>query len=535
MDVDSRVFLIAILAVTALAGIGLAAEDQVETFLHPQHLDSGFSDSSPVQGALVALTGLLVAFAATLGAMLTSRVGWRQRLLPLFVVFISTYGAVMLLQTAMFSYIAEDLSRSASFAISPILANADATPSTFLGPLALLALCGLGIQTAVRRLNGQPAPRDGTAVQRDWVGASLLATPFLVIAAVGNIRLLIDLPDDQTGTLPYFVILPLLGAAAIGALIVISIKTWHLSAALREPHLAVVADEAWGGLRRIEWALAGAIAGLSLLATLLEAMPSATVEATAFNLNSRTHTQAQVVLVFVLMPLLGMHGRVRHLLGGDLASDPRAMRPVWAYWIVGGLGAALATVLTFTADGALWPWLAIAGPLSIVAIVVLPPRSVMLPALLGATIMWAIGNTVIGTFQLRDQAQLVFQTDPGLLAMWRALAVAVIAVAVARSARGAPGVPRVAAWPMTAGLGAAVAIIVFFELPFSAWIINEPNVEYVGIGTVVASQDAAVRFVMHGLSTVAAFSAGILAARLQRPDWFARPKAMPDLPANHRA
>ncbi len=520
---DLRVLLLAALAVTALAGIALAAEGQVETFLHPKHLAAGFSSNDTVQGNLVGITGLLVAFGATWGAMLTSRVGWRRRLLPMFVMFVSAYGAVLILQTAMFSYVAEDLSRSATFSISPLIMNGDATPSTFLGPLALLVLAALGMQRAHRVLQGG-GPTPMAERYGAWLAAVMLATPFLLIAALGNVRVLLSMPADQTGALPYLFLLPMLGLASIAALVVYQVKTWHLVQALREPRLDVVADEAWRGLRRIEWALAAIIAVLSLLATLFEAIPNPTVEAMAFNLNTRTHAQAQIVLLFVLMPLIGMHrGILRGLEErGDEAEPMHRMGGLVATWIIGALAFAAAAILTFTTQGALWPWLGITLPLGVLALIVLPPRAMFLPAALASIVMWGIGNTVVGAFQLLDQARLVFDTSPGMLAMWRATAVTLVAIAVARSARGAPGLPRVAAWPLTAGLGTALAIILFFQFPFSAWIVFEDGAEYVGIGTVVASQDAAVRGVMHGLSALGAAFAAIGAARLHRPEWFRR-------------
>lgn len=541
---DPRAYLVAGLAVAALGGLALAAESQIETFLKPQDLDSGFAERDSVSGNLVALTAFLVAGGMTGAAALLARGPVRQRLLPLGLFYVSCYAVVFMLQTGMFNYQAIDLARTATFSISPLFANAPATPSVFIGPFALLMAAALGMAASGHRLSGR-----GFALRRPeqalglFLGALALATPVLVIMLLGNLRLLLALGSDEPGMLPYLFVLPLVGLCAIAFLVAGSVKAWHLGQFVRNGRLAPVTREAWEAMRRVEMAAAGLLGLLALLAGLLEAREMVLLEAgRVFGLSARSHLQSQSLALVLLVPWFLSHATVlRFLAEHDSHSRTLAVggvHPLVAgYWVAAGTGLVAAAAANWLLAGALWPWLMAAVPVAVFALVALPSGEGLLPAMLAATVLWGIGNTVTGDFQLATDTQFRYDTSQGLLALWRAMAVSMVAWAVARAARGRIlMMRRNLAWPLTMALAVCVALIIFVELPFSAWVIRGPGgAEYVGIGTVVAAQDTAVRAVMHTLAAVGAFAAGLAVARVERPDWFgqggsALSTPMPQLP-----
>lgn len=533
-----RPLLLGCLAVLALVGLALAADAQRDTFLNPDSFDTGFADrdGAAVSGNVVALTAIIVALAVTTMAGMVATVGWRARLLPLFVVFLATYIVVFMLQTMMPSYQAVDVARTAVFAISPVIVNAVASPSVFVAPLALLMAAALGLGAAARRLQGRHgSPQDPLTALQMFVGAMALATPFLVITAVGSIRLLMALDPQGTDTLPYLISLPLGALAGLALLVVGSIKAWHLGQFVRHGRVGPIAAEAWDGLRKAELVIMGVIGGLGLLAMLFAEIKLDILEAgRVFGMSTRTHTQAQVLLLVLLVPWWSLHRPILRIFddhrGHNESLDVSGPHPVLqGYWIAGGIGAGLAILSTIVIPGALWPWLSITLPLAIFSLIRLRAMDAVLPTLLAAIVLWSIGNTVSGIVELRETvAGITFDTAPGLLALWRVLAVTLAAIAASRLARTrAQGMRRGIAWPLTSGLGAAFALIIFLELPFSAWVDSTAAGDYVGIGTVVASQQAAVRGVLHGLAGLAAFAAGMAIARLSRPDWFGHDDGAP--------
>jgi hypothetical protein len=541
---DIRAVIVAVIAVVALAGIALAAEAQREEFLYEQELGTGFQERDSVSGNLVALTGVLVAGALAAAAVILARGNRRRRWAGGLVIFLSAYLIVLMLQTGMFQYLAEDARRSALFNISPLISNGPATPSTFIGPVAILMMAGLGMQQAMRHMAGPAAPMlpGQPPVQalskhmaRRFLAAMILVTPFVGVTVVGNLRLLIALPYDQPATVPYLIVLPLAALAAAAMLVVGGIKAWQLAHAAADPRFAIVAKDAWEGLRKAEWVILAAVGGLALLATILQPLNADIVEAGAFNLNMRTHSQAQMFLLLVFIPWMGLHRPVMQALVGRSEPDATPSRHLIVYWILLGLAVLAGGAATFLWDGAMWAWLILVLPMVILAFVAVDARDALVPAMLAALILWAIGNTVSGFFQLNTTGRITWHMQPGLLALWRTLAVILLAVAVTRSSRAAlSGVSKAIAWPMAAGMGTAVAIIAFFELPFSAWIIHANQIEFVGIGTLVASQDPSVRGVLHGISGLAAFATGLAASRIYRPEWFGgrRPAPVPSLAAD---
>lgn len=542
MAMDVRVLLFGGLVLVGLLAVALAAEHQEETFLKPSELESGFEDrkSEQVSGALVFLTGIPVALATALAASLLSPRHWYHRIAPAAAIFGSTYILVLLVQSAMFNYTAIDVSRSASFSISLLVANESASPSLYIGPLALLFGAAIGFREAGRALFAPPeagAPPPEQNLLR-FLGAVLLAAPFLIVLAIGSIRVVAGLPETETGSIAYFIALPLAALAAVGLLVTAGVKAYHLGAYARNRHLGDVAIEAWDATRRAEWVLVGVLSGLAVLASILEPVQADVLQAgRVFGITAQSHMQFQLLIVLALLPSFMLHQPTVRAIDthstheGSLSLGMH--RHVMGVFIALGVALVGTTVLTFATDGSLWPWMAATVPLAGFALVALRPRDGLLPGMLGAFVLWAIGNTVTGSFQLTTDAQLRFHTHPGVLSLFRALAVLLAAWAVARAARErTQDMQRTLAWPLTVGLGACVALLLFLEFPFTAWIVRDGG-EYVGIGTFVASQDQAVRVVMHTVSGLCALGIAMGTARLHRPDWFRRggpPSPVPDLP-----
>lgn len=538
---NPRALIVASLAAAALAGLAMAAEGQEESFLKPADLESGFSRTSLVSGSLVALTALLVAACCTAFAGLLATCRVRDRLVPLMAVFVGTYVVVSMMQTAMFNYHAIDIARFAQFAVSLVIANEPASPSVYIGPMAFLIGAGLVIQAAARRLMGRAdAPRDVSAALPAFIGALIIAFPALVVLAVGSIRVLLALPDEDPATLAYLIVLPLSALAGLALIVIGSIKAWHLGLVARDRRLAPVAREAWEGLRRAEWAAVATLLALALLASIMKPVQDPILEAgRVFGVTARTHTQFQVLLPILLVPWFTLQRPIMEALrtgGNGGHANLRGGHPlVIGFWIAGGAGLVGAVLATWLLGGALWPWLFCSLPLTIYALSALRAQDSLLPALTTAAILWAIGNTIGGSFQLTTNSQLRYEVSPGMLALWRAMAILLAAWAVARAARAqAAGLRQAIAWPLTMGLAGSIGIIIFFELSLSAWIIRDGGAEYVAIGTLMASLDPPVRAVLHVMAGMGAFLSGLAIARLERPDWFGRatpqPTPMPPLP-----
>lgn len=531
---------LAFIAFAAAAALGLAAgaESQRETFLHADGWqDVGLQDAA---GNLVTLLAILPALAISIAAVLISRRPWQRCLAPGAGVLVTSYFLIWLIQSAWPNYDALQELRSARFSITPLITNGAAVGSVYVGPMALLLAFGMAFWASLRSLvpteNAPPTPE---ALVRRFVGAYLLAAPFLLVLAAGNLQLAVALPDGQQELSPYLFVFPVGALAALGLLLVGALQGWHLGAFARNGRMADAARDAWGWLRTTQWILAGVLGGLALLATLLQAIDHDLLQAgRTFGLTTRGHVQAQILLAFPLLPLLVLDGPVQRMLDqgdGHAATLDVGTHPlVLGSWIAMAAGALGVVAAALFLDGALWAWAFALAPAVIFGWLRLPARLSLWPALLLAVVLWGMGNHIEGNFLLDENSALSFTTPPGLLALSRLLAVVVIAVAVARSARAEAELPRGLRVVVSGGLGAAVALVVFLELPFTAWIATGARGQYVGIGSVVASQDFAVRATFHTLATIAAGLAGLAIARIHRPDWFgprAEPVSAPELHA----
>lgn len=539
----TRILAFAACAGLALWGLALGAESQKEFVLESDLQAQDELASQGASGNLIVLTALLVALGVGVGATLPSRRPRLGRVLPGLALAGLTYLGVFLTQTMWPFYVAVVEYRNALLTNSLLAANLPALPSILLAPLALLLGVLLGSGWALRRLwsRRQAAAPVMVDLLRGQAARSLLAAPFLAIAAWGNIALLLALPDDQPGIGPYFVVLPAAALACLALLGIAMAKVWQLGVYVRNARLANVVQETWQTLGRVEIGLVATIGLLAVAATFLPAAALMELElGRVLGLTLRSHTQLLLVLAIPLLPNALLHRRIarrlqeqpRHAATLDEGTHPVAFGTVLAL----GAAVALAGISTWAFTDALWAWLLACLPGAALAATRLKGHMAAVPVLLLAFVLWAIGNTVQASYDgSQGTAILAFTTPPGLLALWRTLGAVVAAVALARLAYDLGGLDR-RAWPAAIGAGAALAGVALLEMPLTAWLLARPGVDAIAVGSVVASLDAPVRITLHIIAALFALGAAVLVAFLQRPDWFQRPPHKPhDLDVKARA
>lgn len=537
MEAPLKLTLVALCGGLAVLGLAIGAESQHEVFLEPDLSALDQANQAEAAGNLVALTAALVAFAAAFAAaQLSRRRGWR-RLAASTGVFAAAYTAVFIAQTSWPNYNVQLESRHADLTNSLLASNVPAVPSLLLPVFALLLAALLVGGLALRRLLAPgPAAESPRSFLVRQCGATLLAVPFLALAAFGSLRLLLRLPDNRPGLSPYLAVLPgaaLLCLALAGTAVA---KCWRLGMYVRNGRLAGAVQESWQALGRAELALAGALALLAVLSTALPAADLSDLNlGRTFGVTLRGHMQLLVLLAVPLAPGLRLQRRVlaflerapAHSATLESGTDPLALGTVAA----SGASLALAALATWLGGGALWAWLAALLPVAAFAFARLGGGASAPTVLLAAFALWAVGNTVVATYDGGDEAILQFRDAPGLLALWRTLGAAVGGTVAARLALLAGRRERVSvAGPAAVGAGASLAALVLMEMPLAAWLLNRGGGEAIAVGSLLASQDPPVRILLHSLAGLCGVAAALLLARVQRPEWF-RPPPPPPLPA----
>lgn len=523
-----RVALLALCAGLALLGLALGAESQKEFVLESDLAAQGELASGGAAGNLVVLTGGLVGLGVAGGALLLSRLPIWRRLGLSCALGVTVHAGVLLGQSMWPFYIAFIEDRYATLANSLIAANLPAVPSIALAPLALLTGILLAAGWLLARLLGKPRPAPTPlGLLRAQAAAAMLATPFLAILAWGNLRLLFGLPDDRPGLGPYFVVLPVATLACLGLLGLMLAKTWALGSFVRNARLAAATQEGWQMLGRAEGALLTLLGALALTGTFLQPVQLDALElGRVLGVTLRSHTQLVVLLALPLAPLLAIHRSVARALE-EAPLHPATLddgtHPIARQAVAAAIAAALlACLATFFVEDALWAWVLAVLPVGALAAARCGARASAPLGLLGAFLLWAIGNTVQATYSgAEGSAALVFRTPTGVLALWRTLGTVLAAAVLTRLARGL-GDRRMAGWPVAAGAGLALAAVALLEMPLTAWLLNRPGVDAIAVGSVVASLDPPVRAIVHTVATTLAVTAAVLVALLQRPDWFAR-------------
>ncbi len=384
-------------------------------------------------------------------------------------------------------------------------------------------------------LPGPPRGLTPEAALRRHAGATAIALPFLVIAGLGSIRVLLRTPASDPGAGLALVLMPLAVLACMALLFLALAKAWHLASFIRNGRLADVAEEAWTGLGRAEMAAVGLLAAVAVASTLL---PITFIDDLALGrtlvISIRAHGQGLAFVLVALIPGLAAHPHVVRCFN-EYRGHSRTMELSGRHAVMIGLFAAtgvallLGALTTFLLEGALWPWLATLIPAAVLAYAVAGRRQTVVLLLLLAWPLWAAGNSVKAVFDGQGLvAGLDFATEPSILSLWRLMGAIVVAAAVARtvSAFNRMEHPRTAI-PMTAGAALAAAAIGLLELPLSAWVVTSPSVEYLGIGSVVASQTTGIRWAMHMAALGFGFLLAYCLARLHRPEWFRKPPVAP--------
>jgi hypothetical protein len=534
MRAPLKLSVVALCGGLAVLGIALGAESQREVFLEPDLSALDQANQDEAAGNLVALTAAIVAFAAAFAAAQLSRRRGLRRAGAATAVFAAAYTAVFVAQTSWPNYNYPQDRSFADLANSLLAANVPAVPSLLLPVFALLLAALLLGGLALRRLLApDPAPASPRTLLARQCAATLLAVPFLVIAAFGSLRLLLRLPDDQPGLGPYLAVLPTAALLCLGLAAAALAKCWRLGMYVRNGRLAALVQESWQALGRAEAALAGALALLAVLSTALPAADLSDLNlGRAFGVTLRGHMQLLVLLGVPLAPGLLLQRRVlaylerapAHSATLESGTDPLALAT-----LAGSvLSAALAAATTWSDAGALWAWLAVLLPAAAVAFARLGGWRSAPTTLLAAFALWAIGNTVVAHYESGDEAILQFRDPPGVLALWRTLGAALAGAAAARLALLAGRRERVAvAVPAAVGAGACLAALALMEMPLAAWLLNRGGGEAIAVGSLLASQDPPVRILLHSLAGLCGVAAALLLARVHRPEWFQPPPPPP--------
>lgn len=541
MASTGKVIVVALCGALAGFGLGLGSESQEEVFLEPDLDARDAANASGASGNLVLLTAVLVALAAAVGGSLLSGRRALRRFGLALALFLSTYFAIVVAQSSWPNYDAQLEARYADLSNTLMAANVPAVPSVLLPVLALAVGTVLATGWSLRHLFGRAPPlADAAEALQRHVALTLLAAPFLAIAAWGNVALLVALPHDRPGLGPYLAVLPLGALACLGLLAILLAKAWRLGSFVRNARLGPSVQESWTLLGRAESVLAGLVAALVLLAALFQAadLPGLAL-GRVFAVTLRGHTQLLVFLAIPMAPALAQHRAIQRFLGrapGHRATLETGTDPLAAWAVVASVASlVLAGAVGWLADEALWAWLAALLPVAALAFARCGAVRSAPVVLLLAFVLWAIGNTVVAQYEGGRDATLVFRDAPGVLALWRALGALVGGLALARLAlAAAPDEPRASAVPMALGAGACLAAVALLEMPLSAWLLNRGEGEAIAVGSVMASLDRPVRVLLHALAGVLTVGAALLIARLRRPDWF-RPPPAPPLPAPVRS
>ncbi|MHB1262313.1 MAG: hypothetical protein ACYC2H_11430 [Thermoplasmatota archaeon] len=530
----TRLAIVALLGGLAVLGLALGAESQEEVFLEPDPEEQEAALSQGAAGNVVVLTAAITALAGAVAVALLSRRPWAARLRLTAGLFFGLYAVVFLGQSASPNYIVIPELLFAELYTSLSAPNFPGTPSVLVPVMALVLAAIAGSLTLARRMLGSTSRDDtprGLLLQQ--VSAVLLATPFLAIAAWGNLRLLLAIPHDQPGLGPYLVVLPLLALACLALVGLGLAKAWRLGSFVQNGRLAGAVQESWQALSRAELAAAATLGVLAAIATVLSAtdLPELTLRRT-FGVTLRAHSQFLLLLAIPLLPSHLAQRRVQRALETaplhratlESGTDPLARSTV----LVVASSTLLAALATWFIDGALWCWLLALLPVAVLAALRLDSVASAAPVLLLSFVLWAVGNTVWASYNGTSASSLQFHDPPGLLALWRTLGAAVGALAAARLAlRLGKGERGGTAMPLAIGAGASMATVALLEMPLTAWLITNGNQAAVAVGSVVASQEPAIRILLHSVAGLLGVMAAILVARLHRPDWFHAPPPPP--------
>lgn len=550
METRRRLFPLLMATALAFAGIALGAQLQRENALPADLRSQQVSNERSAAGDLVLLTGLMVATGTTWGLWALAgpaqaTVRWK----PLLAVFLGSYLAINLLQTTWPYYVSLDsgTSRQSVLHVNLLAANTAALPSVLSPVFAAWTGAILLVLWGARNLMRPGPPRlDGDALRRRHAGTLLLASPFLSIAAVGCLRVMVSLPPIA-GATAYRVLMSLAALAFLGLLLAGALKAWHLMRAHRDPRMGPIALEAWEGLGRLEVGLAGLLGALAV-ATLFVPHVQSSALLGALQSGQTFVTQQLHVHFWLLMtslvplvPMVAIHKAGKRYLepstrnAQGLPNDlPERATPL----LVGGLGATLAAaaVLSIVPTGALWSWAAAALPAAIVSRTLAGPVRHAQAILLAAWATWCLGNSLSAQYDA-GPAGLQYASNPSMLELWRLMGALLATWAVTRLVWAASKPMRASvAIPLLGGTAVSALAILLLEFPLHIWAntwtdLGTARPPSVFVGTEVASYDVAASVTVHILCLLLSIGAALMVARLVRPEWFGRRRLAQSVPA----
>lgn len=575
MALSPRLVLLLLAVAVAFAGLALGAHLQKEDALPADPTTQQLDSDRGATGNVIAITALVVAAGTTWAATLlwpaakSPRQRSRRRtLLAGAALFAGMYLLASLVQTAWPYYIGLQMGthRQASLSVNLLASDTPALPSVMVPVFAawigalLLAFWGL----RARNDPENAMPTDGAALLRRQTGVVLLSAPLLGLAAWGCLRLLVVLPPVP-GATPYRVLLSLAALAFAGLLVAGAAKTWHLMRAVRDNRLVPLSQEGWQGLGRVEIGLAGLLGILAVVVLLLPAFPPATpschpldpkaaaacsaadptvqyhdeLQDIAALLQSgqtfgtrllRVHVDLLMLALLPLVPAIRLQRRVATYL--EQARPQLAQVPAhWSATLAAALSASflLGGLCTFLAAGSLWAWVAAALPLALAARILADWQSEGMAILTASGAAWAMGNSLVAQYDLRESGLLQFVSNPSFSTILRLAGAMMLAWAVARLLRQAAGQMRTSLrLPLVAGTALCALAVALLELPLDIWTNNytdtsgTAHASSVFVGTAVARLDAGAAIAVHMLCLTLSLAGAAMAARLLRPGWFQR-------------
>lgn len=512
-----------------ILGVALGSGYQKETFIGNELQEGREAGSDPT-----VLTSFLAGVGAGLAIFALGKGSRRDRWIGAVTGGIGAWFLLALVQLMAPNYVVLPDQGSASIILSNLLLEEDAAPSILLPVIALGILLMTAIAWAMNRSDDGITWTPSLAIiRRDHLGVAALAIPVLVVTAAGMLRVMLELPPDHASGGLIFLLHPLAAAACLALVVTITLRAQVVARLRHDPSGTEEAEETWKTLNRID--LAG-ITSLALVAVLASFLPAEVSDATSAGntllFTLRSHGQAVLFLAVILVPLYFLHRRIGRLLPTAssqlLPSTGGANRSVIAFIVTTALASTAAVVVTFAADKGLMPWVVAIVPPAIAVGIIGRPRSSALVRLVGAWTMWGLGNTIVAFYDSRAYPDMEFLVHPGILALWRMAAAAMVAWVVFDVLKDAGDEDRQRiVVPLSLAAAVGIGLVGLLELPLTVWAEATIAQHKVAVGSLLVSQQAGVQVIMHLFASVCALGAAMSAARILRPDWFRRRRGEP--------
>lgn len=512
-----RVAAVAAAGLLVALGVILGASVQDEEVLSTDP-DSG--ETGAVAGYLLVLTALPAAVGVTLAFGLVARVAWRARLLAAAAAGAASYLLIQLVQAGFPGAIRieDHVVMSMALFVNNNVGGVGVMGWVLVGVWLLI---GALVLTA-RRMLAPATASDHAASHSAW---TLAAVPLLAAGAWGPMEVLLALPAGSRHAAGHSIALAIEFAALVGLLATHVVADRAVVRTAAEPRLVDWGSDTARLATRIQFVLLGTLGAAALGGALLQSLDLDVLFAgLTLGTNLRSHHLLLPVLALPLVPALRHRARALASIaaGTGQAGPPSRGMPRVATWVPAVVAFALAGVLAWSTDGALTPWAA-AAVAPLFSVWPFAHRAATTQALWTAYVLWALGNTITASYQHGQDITIRFDTSLGINALWQLLALVIAGVALAQAGLAAAREPRpTLRVTLAMAFAALLGLAAWLEFPLAAWQVNTLTGEGVAIGSLAASQDASVRNIMHGLATVAIVAASVLAARLHRPEWFAR-------------